>query len=90
MTPARRHSLAYTNTVSIPVSRNAHHTQFPATPFWRTMSVTRFGVSVENVVATMEMPSSHHGMERPDRKYCPVSRPARRLAQSPTASAAAK
>jgi hypothetical protein len=90
MTPARRQSLAYTKTVSIPVRRNAHQTQFPETPCWRTMSVTRFGVSVENVVATMEMPSSHHGMARPDRKYWPVSRPARRLAHTPMARASAK
>jgi hypothetical protein len=76
--------------VSIPVRRNAHQTQFPETPFWRTMSVTRFGVSVENVVATMETPSSHQGMDRPERKYCPVSRPARRAAHSPMARAAAK
>ena len=54
------------------------------------MSVTRFGVSVENVVATMETPSSHHGMLRPERKNCFVSRPARRAAQTPIARAAAK
>jgi hypothetical protein len=56
------------NTVSIPVSRNAHHTQLPETPLLRTMSVTRFGVSHEKVQATIEMPSSHHGIVRPPRK----------------------
>ena len=36
------------------------------------MSVTKFGVSVENVVATIESPSSHHGKVRPERKYSVV------------------
>ena len=57
-----RQSLAYTNTVSKPVKRKAHHTQFPETPLLRTISVTRFGVSVEKVVATIENPNSHHGI----------------------------
>ena len=75
-TPERRHKRAYTNTVNMPVNKNAHHTQFPATPFLRTMSVTRFGVSAENVVATMEIPSSHQGMLRPERKNSVELRPA--------------
>src|SRR4029453_5323246 len=62
----------------MPVSRNAHHTQFPATPLVRTMFVTRFGVSVLNVVATMETPISHHGAARPDVKNSAVLLPARR------------
>ncbi|VXB44869.1 conserved hypothetical protein [Maribacter litoralis] len=45
-----------------------HHTQFPETPLVRTISVTKLGVSVENVVATIERPNSHHGIVRPDRK----------------------
>src|SRR5699024_11182560 len=56
-------------TVSIPVKRNTHHAQFPLTPFWRTISVTRLGVSVEKVVATIDIPRSHQGMFRPERKY---------------------
>jgi hypothetical protein len=32
------------------------------------MLVTRLGVSVENVVATIDVPRSHHGMERPEAK----------------------
>ena len=59
-TSERRHSFAYQKTVTIPPIRNAHQAQLPATPFWRTMSVTRLGVSVEKVVATMEVPSIHH------------------------------
>ena len=31
--------------------------------------MTRFGVSVENVVATIEMPNNHHGMDWPPKKY---------------------
>jgi hypothetical protein len=52
----------------MPVKRKHHHTQFPETPVVLTISVTRFGVSVENVVATMERPKSHQGMVRPDKK----------------------
>ena len=32
------------------------------------MSVTRFGVPAENVVATIDIPNSHQGMPRPARK----------------------
>ncbi len=55
------------------MSTNAHHTQFPATPWRRTMSVTRFGVSLEKVVATIDSPASHQGTERPDAKNSVVS-----------------
>src|SRR4051795_8727389 len=77
MTPDRRHSRAKKNTVETPVSTNAHHTQFPATPLRRTMSVTRFGVSLLNVVATIERPASHQGTARPDTKNSDVLLPAR-------------
>ena len=60
----------------MPVNRNAHHTQFPETPFCRTISVTRLGVSVEKVVATIETPSNHHGIFLPARKNDFVSFPA--------------
>ena len=64
-----RQSFAYTNTVKRPVKRNAHHTQFPETPLFLTISVTKLGVSVENVVATIEIPNNHQGMFLPDKKY---------------------
>ena len=70
----------------MPVSRNAHHTQLPATPLRRTMSVTRFGVSLLKVVATIDRPASHHGTERPEAKNSVVFLPAR----LPTKSAGAK
>src|SRR3954464_2012980 len=76
MTPDRPHSRAKKNTVETPVSTNAHHPQFPATPVRRTMSVTRFGVSLLNVVATIDRPASHHGTARPDAKNSDVLRPA--------------
>src|SRR6476660_9723578 len=41
------------------------------------MFVTRFGVSVEKVVATIETPTSHHGAARPDVKNSAVLLPAR-------------
>ena len=62
----------------MPVSRNDHHSQFSATPPSRTRLVTRLGVSVENVVATSEMPMSHHGAWRPAAKNSVMLRPARR------------
>jgi hypothetical protein len=61
----------------MPVSTKAHHTQLPATPLRRTMSVTRFGVSALKVVATIDSPASHHGTARPDPKNSEVLRPAR-------------
>ena len=60
-----------------PVSTKAHHCQLPATPNLRTCSVTQFGVSLLNVVATMESPASHHGTERPEAKNSEVFFPAR-------------
>src|SRR2546427_461858 len=46
------------------------------------MPVTASGVSAAKVVATMEVPASHHGTFLPERKYSRVSRPARRLKYS--------
>src|SRR6185503_4693950 len=40
--------------------------------------VTRFGVSVLKVVATIDTPMSHHGAARPEVKNSAVLRPARR------------
>src|ERR1700743_417509 len=77
MTPDRRQSRAKKNTVEKPVSTNAHHCQLPATPNLRTCSVTQFGVSLLNVVATIESPASHHGTDRPEAKNSDVLLPAR-------------
>jgi hypothetical protein len=41
------------------------------------MSVTRLGVSLLKVVATMDKPASHHGTDRPDAKNSDVFLPAR-------------
>jgi hypothetical protein len=82
--------LAYTKTVRSPVSRKAHHTQFPETPLTRTISVTRLGVSVEKVVATMENPSNHQGILRPDKKYSAVLFPDLRETPIPIPSTSVK
>ena len=58
--------------MATPVSVNAHQTQLPATPFRRTMSVTRLGVSLLNVVATIDSPASHQGTARPETKNSDV------------------
>ena len=63
--------------MATPVSVNAHHCQFPATPCVRTKLATRFGVSLEKVVATIERPASHQGTERPDAKNSAVLLPER-------------
>src|SRR5215211_4223195 len=62
----------------MPVSRKAHHAQLFATPRSRTRLVTRFGVSVLKVVATIDTPISHHGAARPEVKNSAVLDPARR------------
>src|SRR5215831_7701625 len=77
MTPERRQSRAKKKTVATPVRTKAHHCQLPATPNLRTCSVTRLGVSLLKVVATMERPASHHGTARPDTKNSEVFFPAR-------------
>ena len=59
------------------MSANAHHCQLPATPYLRTCSVTQFGVSLLNVVATIDKPASHHGTERPEAKNSAVLLPER-------------
>ena len=78
-TPARRHSREKKNTVRIPESARFHHSQLPATPYFTTSPVTASGVSAANVVATMEVPASHHGSARPDTKYSAIDLPARRV-----------
>ena len=63
--------------MATPVRVKAHHCQLPATPCVRTKLATRLGVSLENVVATMEMPASHQGTERPEAKNSAVFLPER-------------
>ena len=43
----------------------------------RTKLATRLGVSLENVVATIERPASHQGTERPEAKNSAVLLPER-------------
>ena len=67
-----------------------HHSQFWDTPLVLTKSVTRFGVSVENVVATIDVPISHHGADRPEAKNSLVPRPARLAKKIAGANAAVR
>jgi hypothetical protein len=55
-----------------------HQIQFPAMPYFTVRPVTASGVSAANVVATIDVPASHHGTERPDRKYSSADFDARR------------
>ena len=66
--------------------RKAHQTQFPETPLFRTMSVTKLGVSVEKVVATMDTPNNHQGIFRPERKNSLLDEPALLETQIPIKS----
>ena len=68
--PARRQSRAKNSTLSMLPSAALHQIQFPAMPSRAMMPVTASGVSAANVVATIEVPASHHGSSRPARKYC--------------------
>src|SRR5436190_20347146 len=61
----------------MPVSKKAHQAQLFATPFSRTRLVTRLGVSVLKVVATIDVPISHQGAARPEVKNSAVLEPAR-------------
>ena len=82
-TPERRHSAAKKNTVRMPLAAMFHHSQLPAIPFFATNPVTASGVSTAKVVATIEVPVSHHGALRPERKYSPMFLPLPRANQSP-------
>ena len=74
----------------MPVNKKAHYAQLPDTPFLRTRCVTRFGVSVEKVVATILMPSNHHGMLLPARKKDSLSASVFLDAQTPINNAIKK
>src|SRR5688572_2870230 len=74
----------------MPLITRFHHSQLPATPLDTTMPVTANGVSAENVVATIDVPASHHGASRPERKNSLVLPRARRAQYSPMARVARK
>ena len=67
-TPERRHSAAKKKTVNSPLAAMFHHSQLPAMPFAATKPVTASGVSTANVVATIDVPVSHHGAFPPETK----------------------
>ncbi len=52
----------------MPLATKLHHSQLPAIPPRATIPVTASGVSAAKVVATIDVPASHHGAFRPDRK----------------------
>ena len=64
--------------MTIPPNRKFHQSQFPAMPLRATISVTASGVSAANVVATIDVPASHQGSSRPERKNSSMLLPARR------------
>ncbi len=58
-------------------SRQLFH-ELPAMPYFTVSPVTTSGVSAAKVVATIDVPASHHGMARPERKNSSDEEPARR------------
>jgi hypothetical protein len=74
--PERRHRREKRKTVSMPLATMFHQSQLPAIPFLATRPVTTSGVSAAKVVATIDVPASHHGTLRPDRKNSLVFDPA--------------
>ena len=74
----------------MPLITNDHHSQLPAMPYFTVSPVTASGVSAANVVATIEVPASHHGIARPPRKYSADEAPARRAKTTPRPSETAK
>ena len=62
----------------MPLITMFHHSQLPAMPFLTTRPVTSSGVSAANVVATIDVPASHQGTSRPERKNSLVLPRARR------------
>ncbi len=86
----RRHSLAKRNVVNIPPKRKTHHSQFLLIPNSRVQPATYKGVSSANVVATIDVPSSHQLSRCPERKYPRISSPESFLVKIPTMIAKAK
>jgi hypothetical protein len=74
----------------MPLKRKDHQSQFPATPFSRTIPVTNKGVSAAKVVATIDVPNNHHDLSRPDKKNSELLLPARRATNNPTTKLMAK
>src|SRR4051812_32824157 len=68
ITPDLRQRRAYRKTVNMPLATKFHQSQLPAMPLVATNPVTTSGVSAANVVATIDVPASHHGTFRPERK----------------------
>ena len=64
--------------MSTPPNTKFHQSQLPAMPLRATSSVTASGVSAANVVATIDVPASHQGRSRPERKNSSMLPPARR------------
>ena len=62
----------------MPLITRFHHSQLPAMPFLATRPVTSSGVSAAKVVATIDVPASHQGALRPERKNSLVLPRARR------------
>ena len=54
--------------MSTPEKAPFHQSQLPATPYLATSPATASGVSAAKVVATIDVPASHHGSERPETK----------------------
>jgi len=60
----------------MPLATMFHQSQLPAMPYFATRPVTTSGVSAAKVVATMEVPASHQGTLRPERKNSETLAPA--------------
>jgi hypothetical protein len=56
----------------MPPTHEPHQIQFPAMPCRATSPQTSSGVSAANVVATIEVPASHHETSRPEMKNSSV------------------
>ena len=67
-TPARRQRREKKKTVRTPEKAPFHQSQLPATPNLATSPATTSGVSAAKVVATIDVPASHQGSERPETK----------------------
>ena len=84
-TPALLQSLEKKLTASMPERIKHHHCQFSYIPCCLISPVMYRGVSEEKVVATMEVPASHHGRLRPERKKSLMLPEARRVRYTPMA-----
>ena len=90
ITPERRHSRENRNATNSAEMALAQKNQTPAIPSVATNLVIAIGVSIEKLVAAIEIPNNHQGICRPPRKKSSTELEALRVKAMPAAKISSK